>query len=57
MKTILEIKNLVKSYGSGEVATKALNDVSFTMEQGGVYRCYGRFRLRKKYPAQPDFYD
>jgi len=34
MKTILEIKNLVKSYGSGEVATKALNDVSFTMEQG-----------------------
>ena len=34
MDSILEIKNLVKSYGSGEAATKALNDVSFTMKQG-----------------------
>lgn len=34
MESILEIKNLVKSYGSGEAATKALNDVSFTMKQG-----------------------
>jgi len=34
MDTILEIKNLVKSYGSGEAATKALNDVSFTMKRG-----------------------
>ena len=34
MNTLLEIKNLSKYYGSGNAVSKALNAVSFTMEQG-----------------------
>lgn len=34
MNTLLEIKNITKYYGSGENVSKALNGVSFTMEQG-----------------------
>ena len=34
MNTLLEIKNVTKYFGSGETVSKALNGVSFTMEQG-----------------------
>ena len=34
MNTFLEIKNITKYYGSGDNVSKALNGVSFTMEQG-----------------------
>ena len=34
MNTLLEIKNLSKYYSSGDAVSKALNAVSFTMEQG-----------------------
>lgn len=34
MNTLLEIKNITKYYGSGDNVSKALNGVSFTMEQG-----------------------
>lgn len=34
MKTLLEMKNITKYYGSGDAVSKALNGVSFTMEQG-----------------------
>lgn len=34
MNTLLEIKNVIKYYGSGDAVSKALNGVSFTMEQG-----------------------
>ena len=31
---ILEIENLTKIYGKGETEVRALNDVSFSVEQG-----------------------
>ena len=34
MNPLLEIKNVTKYYGSGDAVSKALNGVSFTMEQG-----------------------
>ena len=34
MNTLLEIKNVTKYFGSGDTVSKALNGVSFTMEQG-----------------------
>ena len=34
MNEILQVKNVIKYYGSGSVVTKALNDISFTVEQG-----------------------
>lgn len=34
MNTLLEIQNVTKYYGSGDNVSKALNGVSFTMEQG-----------------------
>lgn len=34
MNTLLEINNVTKYYGSGEAVSKALNGVSFRMEQG-----------------------
>ena len=34
MNTLLEIRNITKYYGSGDNVSKALNGVSFTMEQG-----------------------
>ena len=34
MNTILEINNVTKYYGSGDAVSKALNGVSFRMEQG-----------------------
>ncbi|MGN1013961.1 MAG: ABC transporter ATP-binding protein [Butyricicoccus sp.] len=34
MNTLLEIKNITKYYGSGDNVSKALNGVSFSMEQG-----------------------
>lgn len=34
MKTLLEMKNITKYYGSGDAVSKALNGVSFTMEKG-----------------------
>ena len=34
MKTLLEIKNITKYYGSGDTVSKALNGVSFSMKKG-----------------------
>ncbi len=34
MKIILQVDHLIKYYGRGKVITKALNDLSFSMEQG-----------------------
>lgn len=34
MNALLEIKDITKYYGSGDTVSKALNGVSFTMEQG-----------------------
>lgn len=34
MKTLLETKNIIKYYGSGDAVSKALNGVSFAMMQG-----------------------
>ena len=34
MNTLLEIKDVTKYFGSGDTVSKALNGVSFTMEQG-----------------------
>lgn len=34
MNTLLEIKNVTKYYGSGDVISKALNGISFQMGQG-----------------------
>lgn len=34
MNTLLEIKNVTKYFGSGDTVSKALNGVSFAMEQG-----------------------
>ena len=34
MNTLLEIKNVTKYFGSGDAVSKALNGVSFSMEQG-----------------------
>ena len=33
MNTILELKNVIKYFGNGEAVSKALDGVSFTMEQ------------------------
>lgn len=33
MNTLLEIKNVTKYFGNGDTVSKALNGVSFTMEQ------------------------
>lgn len=34
MNTLLKINNVTKYYGSGDAVSKALNGVSFRMEQG-----------------------
>ena len=36
MKTILEVKNVTKYYGSPNVVTKALDGISFTVEHTSV---------------------
>ena len=44
---ILEVKNLTKTYGKGNTLVKALDDVSFEVEQGEFVAIIGPFRLRK----------
>lgn len=41
MDSILEIKNLVKTYGSGKSATTAVNDISLSIPRGSFYGLLG----------------
>lgn len=34
MKPLLEVQNLIKYYGNKSSLTKAVNDISFTVEKG-----------------------
>lgn len=46
----VEFKNVCKTYQVGEVATKALDNVSFEIEEGELVTIVGQlihFRLRK----------
>ena len=43
MNTILEINNVTKYYGSGDAVSKALNGVSFRMEQGEFTAVMGAY--------------
>lgn len=49
---ILEVQNLCKTYGSGEAEVNALNQVSFSVRKGGIYRHHRGIRLRQKYIAE-----
>lgn len=39
---MLEVKNLVKQFGGGDMAVKAVNDISFTIPQGQFASIVGR---------------
>lgn len=40
MEHLLEIQNLIKYYGSKSSLTKAVNDISFTMEKGNLQQLW-----------------
>ena len=44
---ILKVENLSKVYGKGEVQVKALDNVSFAVEQGEFVAIVGASRKRK----------
>ena len=46
--SVLEVKGLTKVYQSkGSVATTALNDINFKIEEARICRNYGSFRERE----------
>lgn len=47
MQEIIRVSDVEKYYGNGDQVTKAVDRVSFAVQQGGVYRCDGSFRFRK----------
>lgn len=51
---LLEVKNICKTYGSGETAVRALKDVSFSVPKGEYVAIVGESRLGQKYAPQHD---
>lgn len=45
----IEIKNLNKIYGKGEVEVKALNNINLEINEGEFVAIVGGIRIRKKY--------
>ena len=46
MQEIIRVSDVEKYYGNGDQVTKAVDRVSFAVQQG-EYRCDGSFRFRK----------
>ena len=42
---ILKIENLKKVYGSGETEVKALDDISFQVEEGEFNRTFWKWKI------------
>lgn len=42
----LEVKNITKSFGTGEAKTEVLKDVNFDVKQGEFIILSGSFRFR-----------
>lgn len=57
MNTILKLEHIQKYYGNEGNLTKAIKDISFTVEAGEFFRHYGSIRLRKNNAAQLHFHD
>lgn len=51
---LLEVKNISKTYGSGEAAVHALKHVSFSVPKGEFVAIGRRVRFREKYAAESD---
>ena len=51
---LLEVKNICKTYGSGETAVRALKDVSFSVPKGEYVAIVGESGSGKKYAPQHD---
>ena len=51
---LLEVKNICKTYGSGETTVKALKDVSFSVPKGEYVAIVGESGSGKKYVAEYD---
>ena len=49
MANLIETRNLVKVYNSGDVKVVALNEISLTIDVGGPGGRDGTFRLRQIY--------
>ena len=47
MTPVIELRNIERTYSSGEVEVRAVRGVSLTIEAGGIRRDHGSERLRK----------
>ena len=55
MKEIFETGSYQKYYGNSGNVTKAIQDISFSVQEGNC-RDHGSIRLRQDYPAQLYFH-
>ena len=49
---LLDVRHIEKYYGNHGAATKALDQVSFRIQRGGICKHHGSVRLRKNHSAQ-----
>ena len=49
---LLEVKNICKTYGSGETAVKALRNVSFSVPKGEYVAIVGESGFGQKHTAE-----
>lgn len=47
MKTILKVDHIEKYYGNKGNITRAVDDISFDVNEGGIHRYYGSIRKWK----------
>ena len=52
MEQILSVEHLRRDYGGRGSVTHAVDDVSFSVERGGVCGDHGCLGKRKEHPAQ-----
>ena len=57
MNTILKLEHIQKYYGNEGNITKAIKDISFSVEAGEISRNYGCVRFWKDNAAKLYFYD
>lgn len=57
MSSVLKVDNIEKYYGSKANLTKAIDRISFEVEEGGVYWNYGGFRKWEDDIIKLYFYD
>ena len=57
MSQVLEVKNIEKYYGNKSNLTKAIDNISFTVERQEFVGIMGASGSRQKYTFKCNFYD